>query len=227
MTFRANEQANADYEEMEKYLVNPRIFTPEQREKSLTALREITKKMGPVVNGYPTWHPLVNNHKPRDWEIFLPSQDCGYAGLDHTRFFINGFITCPYVSPDKVIQSVENLEVRGDVEITARALDFPLYALNAHPVLVTCEFDTGFFREFEEADGTLPLALSLPLLLNYELESVRKAQVAEKWKTMKPYFLGSPHGAVSSHFINLKNGRAIKRVWEALIGTGIYGPIKR
>jgi len=232
MTFRANEEANASYEEMENYLVNPRIFPTEQQEKSLIALREITKNLGPVVSSYPTWHPLVNTEKHRELEITYPRPECGYEGLDHTLFFVNGFITCPYGSPDKVIESVKKIKFKGPVEIHAEALDFPLYTPNgecsrSYPVLVTCEWDLGFFNEFKMADGTIALERALPLLLNYELQSVERAQVAETWKTMAPYFLGTPCGAASSQFINLKNGRAMKRVWEALIGTGIYGPIKQ
>ena len=222
MTFRASEQAYADNEEMEKYLVNPRIFTPEQREKSLIELRRITKELGPSVVSYPTWHPLVNTETYRTWEITHPRSECGYAGLDHTMYFVNGFITCPYGSPDAVIASVKKLAPRGGVTIRAEMLSFPLYAPNAYPVLVTCDW-----RQELEADATIPITLALPLLLNYELQNVENWQVAETWKTMAPYFLGKPCGAASSQFINLKNGRAMKRVWEALIGTGIYGPIKR
>ncbi|MNT61120.1 hypothetical protein D3C72_1987410 [compost metagenome] len=49
---------------------------------------------------------------------------------------------------------------------------------------------------------------------------------AETWETMKPYFLGMPHGKLSSLFVTQNTGQAIKKIWEQLINTGMFGPIK-
>ena len=43
---------------------------------------------------------------------------------------------------------------------------------------------------------------------------------------MRHYFLGSPHGSRSSLFVSQETGQAMKKIWEALIHTGMFGPIK-
>jgi hypothetical protein len=52
-----------------------------------------------------------------------------------------------------------------------------------------------------------------------------KRSAAETWDTMRPYFLGRPHGSRSSLFVNQETGQAIKKVWEALTHTDMFGPI--
>ncbi len=75
--------------------------------------------------------------------------------------------------------------------------------------------------------GTLiPLRIALPLLLEKEFPMWLWADVAETWETMRPDFLGEPCGARSSLFVNQETGQAIKKIWESLIYTSMYGPIK-
>ena len=50
--------------------------------------------------------------------------------------------------------------------------------------------------------------------------------LAEDREPMLPYFLGRPHGRRSSLFVNQGTGQAMKKVWNALINTGMFGPIK-
>lgn len=52
------------------------------------------------------------------------------------------------------------------------------------------------------------------------------AEVAETWESMRSNFLGKPHGKRSSLFVNQETGQGIKKIWESLINTGMYGPIK-
>ena len=72
----------------------------------------------------------------------------------------------------------------------------------------------------------IPLSIAMPLLLEKELPMWKWADVAETWETMRPYFLGNPHGARSSLFVSQETGQAMKKVWNALINTGMFGPIK-
>ena len=89
MAFRADEAAQAGYEEVEKYLVlRPRDADESERVRSKHALQDIVDELGPVVDRYPTWHPLVRNHDDRH-PVTTPSDRCGYKGLDHTRYFAN------------------------------------------------------------------------------------------------------------------------------------------
>ncbi|MEG6777262.1 hypothetical protein V2A01_33720, partial [Pseudomonas aeruginosa] len=70
------------------------------------------------------------------------------------------------------------------------------------------------------------LSIAMPLILEKEVPSWQWAEVAETRDTMRPYFLGRPHGSRSSRFVSQETGQAITKIWNALIYTGKYGPIK-
>ncbi|MGB5235252.1 MAG: hypothetical protein WBN85_08775, partial [Candidatus Macondimonas sp.] len=74
--------------------------------------------------------------------------------------------------------------------------------------------------------GMIPLSIAMPLILEKEVPCWHWAEVAETWETMRPYFLGRPHGGRSSLFVSQETGQAIKKTWNALIFTGMFGPIK-
>ncbi len=105
--------------------------------------------------------------------------------------------------------------------ITAERLKGTLYNASATPVLVRCHWEKPI-----SADGTIPKSLAIPLLLEQEVPCWRHAQLAETWETMRPYFLGSPHGSRSSLFVDQETGQTIKNIWKVLISTGMFGPIK-
>src|ERR1700678_2824328 len=109
MAFRADEAARTGFEEALSYLIprSPDVSTS-QRASSKETLIEILDELGPVVEGYPTWHPLVCNHDRRH-PVTTPSEGCGYNGLDHTRYFSKGFITCPYGNTQAVLDSIAAL----------------------------------------------------------------------------------------------------------------------
>lgn len=151
----------------------------------------------------------------------MPSAEFGYKGLDHTRFFVNGFITCPYGETEEIIESVNALPDHHLASVTAERLDVQLYHPTATPVLVKCEWDKPL-----APDGMIPLSIAMPLILEKEVPCSRWAKVAETWETMRPYFLGSPHGSRSSLFVSQETGQAIKKIWNALIHTGMFGPIR-
>lgn len=218
MAFRADEAAQTGYEEVESYLVGPSIDESE-RTRSKEALLNIINEIGPVIDAYPTWHPLVSNHNSR-YQVTLPSKECGYRGLDHTRYFAQGFITCPYHDGQEVIDSVMSLPVDSPINITAEYLDIKLYSPQATPILVRCDWGKPLGR-----DRMIPISIAMPLILEKELPHWRLSEVAETWETMRPYFLGSPRGARSSLFVNQETGLAIKKIWTSLIYTGMFGPI--
>lgn len=221
MAFRADEAARTRFEEVTAYLVpRPRDADQSVRIRSQEALDDIVLELGPVVDSYPTWHPLVCNHSSRD-TVTVPSDRCGYRGLDHTRFFANGFVTCPYGDGQNVIDAVSGLPSHPAAEITAKRLKVQLYNPSATPVLVACKWEKHL-----NPDGTVPLSIAMPLILEKEVPCWRWAQVAETWETMRPYLLGTPHGSRSSLFVNQETGQAIKNVWNILIYTGMFGPIK-
>lgn len=221
MAFRADEAARAGYEEVETYLVpRPRDADEFERARSKRALLDIVDELGPVVDAYPSWHPLVSHHDSRE-PATVPSYRCGYQGLDHTRFFTKGFITCPYNDGQAVIDSVAALPYSPIATITAERLDVQLYNSNATPILVKCKWERPL-----DMDGMIPLSIAMPLILEKEVPCWQWADVAETWETMRPYFLGKPHGSRSSLFVSQETGQAIKKIWNALIYTGMFGPIK-
>ena len=219
MAFRAEEAAMNGQEEAKRYLVR-REFDAKERQRSEDAFLDIVEKYGPVVSSYPSWHPLVTHHDDRD-PVTTPDIRCGYKGLDHTRYFRNAFITCPYDDGQDVIDAVDALPSHPFAVITAERLDVKFYSPSATPILVRCDWEKPLAR-----DGMIPASLALPLMLQKEVPCYEWSKVAETWESMRHYFLGSPHGSRSSLFVSQETAMTMKRVWELLINTGMYGPIK-
>lgn len=225
MAFRSNEvMESARRDAMGKFL--GRYIDEAKLEESKAVLSELITLHGPVVETYPTWHPLVADNDNRQSPVTLPSHNCGYRGLDHTVFLRNGFITCPYDSADPVFESVEEINGRdptnGIATLVAEKLEVQLYHPNAIPVFVKCEWHV---RDLNR-DLSIPSSLAVPLMLERELRSWRGAEVAETWKTMAPYILGRPCGSRSSLFVNEETGQTLKNVYNAIINTGMFGPVR-
>ena len=219
MAFRADEAAASGYEKTKNYLI-PRNFTPSQREQAEQALQNIVSVCGPPVDAYPTWHPLISQHDGRNPETY-PNERCGYHGLDHTRYFAHGFITCPYGDGQEVIDSTGRLHYFDRVSITAERLDVPFYSTDVSPILVRCEWS-----EVLELNHTVPKSLAVPLMLEQELPCWRWSQRSETWETMRPYLLGVPHGSRSSLFATQDTALAIKNIYLAMVDSGMFGSIK-
>lgn len=219
MAFRADEAAASGYEKVKNYLV-PRSFTPAQREKAENILDKIAGLCGPAVDAYPSWHPLVAQHNNQHPETY-PSEGCGYRGLDHTRYFAHGFVTCPYDDGQRVIDSVRKIDCTPGASITAERLDVTFYNEGTTPILVRCKWHDGL-----ELNHAIPKALAVPLMLEKELPAWRWAERAETWETMRPYLLGEPHGSRSSLFVTQDTALAMKKIYEAMVETGMFGPLK-
>ena len=220
MAFRAHESASQGLEEVVHYFCRLQGVSEAERLRSKERLFEVLHDCGPVVDAYPTWHPLVANHDPREPGT-TPNVRCGYSGLDHTRFFAHGFISCPYDDGQSILDSVAELPSHPIANITAERLDVKLYHPQATPVLVRCEWNRQL-----ESGGTIPLSIAMALLLEKEVPCWRWSEVAETWESMRPYFLGRPHGSRSSLFVTQETGQAVKKIWEAMIYTGMFGHIK-
>ncbi len=220
MAFRADEAARSGFEEAVSYLT-PRDKEIDQAQRAVIKdfLLDIVDEYGPVVDAYPSWHPLVSHHDNRS-PATTPGKQCGYKGLDHTRFFANGFITCPYGDGQEILDSVAALPRHPAALITAERLSVKLYNISATPILVKCHWHRPL-----QADGMIPLSIAMALILAKEVPCWESAEVAETWESMRPYFLGRPHGARSSLFVSQETGTAIKKVWDAVIHTGMFGPI--
>lgn len=219
MAFRAGESAERNYEEAERYLVPPSMYANDvERRHAKETLWDLAHELGPVVDAYPTWHPLVSNNRNR-FPVTRPSRECGYEGLDHTKFFAHGFITCPYNDGQAVIDSVKKLPRTDVAHISAERLNVKFYQPGTTAILVRCDWRRDL------PNNMIPISLAMPLLLERELQFWKGAEVGETWETMRGYFLGQPNGSRSSLFVNQDTGQKMKKIWEALINTGMFGPI--
>jgi len=218
MAFRADEAASSGYERTKNYLI-PLNFSPEERAKSEDALLDIVDELGPVVEGYPTWHPLVAQHDAENPET-TPSERTGYRGLDHTRYFAHGFITCPYSGAENVIDSAECID-HHCATISAEALDVRFYAEGATPVLVRCKWSEPL-----TLGKLIKKKIAVPLMIEQELPCWRWSTRAERWEVMRPYLLGEPHGSRSSLFVDQETALAMKRAYLAMVESGMFGPLK-
>lgn len=220
MAFRANEEIEQGHKRAYTYLIPPTLrASKETQQRSLAALEEHLPRLGPAVQGYPTWHPIV--YRPgHGASQQLPDQGCGYQGLDHTCHFANGFITAPYQDPDAVLDSVKALPAHPAFQILAEPIDAELYATGTQPVVVYCEWANDLLP-----DGTIPAGTATGLMLESELPAWTRARGPESWQTMRPYLLGHPHGARSSLFINQETGIKLKQVWAAITQAGLFGSL--
>ncbi len=216
MAFRADEAALNGYAEAKNYMV-PRSFSQEQRRISEEALQQIVAECGPVVDGYPTWHPLVSNHNSH-YPATYPSDQCGYKGLDHTRYFVNGFLTCPYGDGQDVIDSAHNIDASPYASINAERIEVPFYSESTTAILVKCVWAVEM-----ENMGMIPKAIAVPLMLEKEVPIWRWAQRSESWDDMQPYLLGNPHGSRSSLFVNQETAMALKKIYNLMVESGMYG----
>ena len=228
MAFRADEAA--DDGRRRAYRILAPEFAGLDREVarlSKETIDHLIEDLGPVVELYPTWHPVV----ARPWlyaadndrlqETIRSPEQAGFAGLDHTVFFTGGFVTCPY--GDKWKDVIASVEARPDhpyARLKAFRIPDVLYSPDTAPVVVKCLCHRDL-----NADETVPFRMAAPLLLQEELRWCLSAEVGETWETMAPYFLGTPRGQVSSLFVNQRTGQAMKKLWNHVSKAGLFGPI--
>lgn len=216
MIFRAEEAAQAAFERALRYLT-PRDATPAERDQVTETLTRLVAEHGPVVDTYPTWHPLVPQRDPRHPQTIV-SDRCGYEGLDHTVMFVNAFLTCPYGGAERVIDSALRIEVPDKAgHIEAVELEVPLYNRSATPVLVSMSWAVPL-----ENGHQIPASRAVPLMLENELPAWRWSDRFETWEEMRHYLLGSPHGRRSSHFVSQQTAIQLRRIYEAMSESGMY-----
>ena len=202
------------YDAVIKYLIKDGMTD------SIAVVWDIIQTYGPPVSHYPTWHPLVARYAQRSQRSDPTGrpEDCDYEGLDHTVYFANAFITCPYSDGKSVIDSVDDFMSKCSVaDISARKLNVPMYHKDTTPILVSCDWYYSLNH-----DGTVPLDIAMPMMLKMEVKTRRDAKVSEKWQTMAPYLLGSPHTTIASAFINSESGVAMMNTWESLVRSGMF-----
>lgn len=120
LMFRANEESEKLRVEAFDYLLmkesfpwrkdNSGTISTEDRKRSEHALSVIYEKIGPVITSYPEWHPInASGYDKSSSDRYRGPQTTPiFPHLDHTRYFANGFITCPYGGTDELIAAVDN-----------------------------------------------------------------------------------------------------------------------
>lgn len=222
MAFRASESADENFERAVRMMVPPGM-TGATRKVVIDKLHDLVDRLGPVVSGYPTWHPLVPQ-KDRTQPITTPCEMSGWDGLDHTVFFVNGFLTCPYdgaKGKTRVEQSASKVQTPHCASLSVEILSEPFYGDGTTPVLVVCDWDV-----YLEAGRMIPKSRAVPLMMEQELPGWHISDLAETWDTMRPYILGDPHGARSSLFVSQETGLTMKKIFEMMTDTGMFGSIR-
>jgi len=183
--------------------------------KGVAEFSRLVKELGHSVDGYPDWHPILTT--PDRKHVHGGTLQTLYKGLDHTRMFVRGFVTCPYdeSGANALVESANALPY-----IHAYRLNTPLYSDAAYPVVVEA-------TQVElEADGTIRSRDALAWYVQDIVKHARYAEVAETWWNMRSCILGTPHGSRSSLFVNQYTGGHMRKILDALNNSGMYGPIK-
>jgi hypothetical protein len=224
MAFRLDDSKTEGRERALKFLVGREIPAAD-RANSERVVHDLIDRYGPVVDSYPSWHPMVTSGGDKDALRVSPrtraDDNTGFEGLDHTIYLRNGLITCPYGGVESIIESVEKLD-HPLATFSVREIDAVLYASSAKPVLVECKWVPTWA---EDNLGFISKRAAVGLLLEQELPHWQTAKVGETWDTMKSYILGSPYGSRSSLFVTEETGQVLKTFWNSLINTGLFGPI--
>lgn len=214
MDFRAPAEASLQNAKAIEYLTR-NLSDPEAGRRSVQNLIE---DLGNAVYAFPDWHPILTAPPASTTHHGSTiSQLTTYKHADHTVEFVRGFVTCPY--SDKEAHQLVN-SVNKIAGLNARRLDMPLYADNAHPVVVQA------YEVALEADGTIRSRDALAWFAQQIVKDARRAEVAETWWNMRAYILGRPHGKRSSLFVNQHTGVHMRKILDALNNSGIYGPVK-
>lgn len=203
----ATEANVSSLEYLTKHLSSPK--------KGEAEFARLLKRLGNSVERYPDWHPILTiPNKNHTHGVALQTL---YKGIDHTRMFVRGFVTCPYDEKraDALVESANALP-----GIQAYRLNAPLYSDNAHPVVVEA------MQVELEADGTIRSRDALAWYVQDIVKYARDAEVAETWWNIRSNILGFPHGSRSSLFVNQYTGGHMRKILDALNNSGMYGPIK-
>lgn len=218
MAFRADEAAQDGFEQARRYLVSQE-FDAKRRQQAQHKLEQLVDAHGPVVRGYPTWHPLIPQSDPRA-PATTPSDQHGYVGLDHTVYFAHAFVSCPYDDGRRIIESVEKMAHHPCADVRAERLDVTFYNSSTTAILVRCDWHETLFQHM------VPKSLAVPLMIQEEMRAWHGSDLAERWETMAPYFLGTPHGARSSLFVSQDTAMSMKKAYMALVESGMFGPLR-
>ena len=212
-SFRASESIAGGRERAVSYYT--RHLDPKEREDAVDYIDHLIRQYGPVVDGYPSWHPFTSIEGADGFEAEITPQE--FERLDHAIYFRDAFVTAPCGGVKDVIKSADNK--KSGYIVAEEISDVALYNSSATPVLVRCE---GIEKE---TDGTIAKRFALGSMLSNELPAWKTAHCGETWATMRRYILGTPCGLRSSLFVNQETGQALREVFELLNYHELFGPV--
>lgn len=220
MPFRYNDAEDRGCENAKSLFVNQLPIA--SRTGAEKALWKLIGEFGPVVETYPCWHPLVSSAPGQTGVSIIPSQKCGYEGLENTLYLRDAFVSCPTDGGEKILNSVSELQStdNGWSQVKAKSAKFPFYDSDSTPIIVWCEWERG-----HESDGTILRQAAVGRFLEQQLATWTEAEAGESWKTRRNHFLGQPCGARSSLFINQDTGQKMKTAWNAILASGVFGEV--
>ncbi len=189
----------------------------EERQAATSYILGLIDQYGPVVEGYPSWHPFTSIAESNGFETNTTPQE--FEGLDHTIYFRDAFVTAPYGGAEDVIRSAYNK--KGGYIDAEEICEVPLYTYKTTPVLVKC---VGIGKE---KDNTICKRFALGRMLSNQLPAWNRVDCdcGESWETMRRYILGTPCGSRSSLFVNQETGQALREVWNLLNFHELFGPV--
>ncbi|EPC7179279.1 hypothetical protein [Acinetobacter baumannii] len=219
MAFRANEIVIENRKNAERYLLsNLKDLSDKERGESHDYLKNLMDRMGPVVDAYPIWHPLLIDKT--NWMFYRsPRKESGYLKTDHNVYFSNGFITCPYNGASNygqdVIDAVNSLPIVNGIRITAKKLPVKLYNSDTTAILIECIWADAFDEE-----GYIKWKAIAPLLLDTALQLYRLGTESFSIDEMiDDYLLGKPCGKRSSLFVAQDTGLRIIKMWKSILDS--------
>lgn len=217
MAFRANEATMENRKSAERYLLsNLKELSTQERDASRKYLSDLMDRMGPVIDTYPVWHPLLVNKS--HWTFYrTPHPQNGYSKIDHSVYFRNGFITCPYNQASNygqdVIEAVDALPVINGVKITATKLPVTLYNVDTTAILIECDWNYSL-----DPEGNIQWEAIVPHLLATALDIHKQGMKSFSLEEMMDdYLLGKPCGKRSSLFVGQDTGLRINKMWKMIL----------
>lgn len=181
-------------------------------------LDKLDDKFGPFLVTHPIWHPL---NKLTDSSSSLISYK--EFNIEEAVKLSNAIIYLVRSNPEKLVSHVCSFPQMSCARIHARVLTTKLGNVDVTPVLVTCEWKISatFSNRVYRSSIIAPLLINEVMSGRYDSETFASAH----WDRnhFAELILGLPCGKISSVIIDKPEGRALKRLWEAMIGTGMLG----
>lgn len=210
---RIKEYQNEIYKNALERFVYSDSLSEEQMKQNEIKMASLVEAHGMPVEYYPIWHPFKFGMKKFGESVKTNDTINDLFGfLDHSLYFVDAILTCPYGFKDNQIENVINLHHHvEDYSFNCEVLkDCKFYSGNAHSILIKVNIP-------KEKDHTIEKTALTRLFLqqiNYDL--TQNTYCSEKWADMRTSLLGQPCGALSSPFINQKNGVFIRKLFKMI-----------